>query len=346
MRNGISIAMSIRGALLLATWIAAGSLPAGAAEFVAKRISVPEMKAVFGQVESTRVVPTRARIGGSIREITISEGDQVKEGQVVAIIGDDKLALELNAAKAKVEALNSQLANARIELDRALQLLERGVATQARVDLARTQFDVISNQIAAAQAERAVIEQRAREGEILAPADGRILKVQVLLGSVVLAGDEIARVASGRYYLRLSLPERHAAEIQRGALVRIGRRGLSPSSNGSLAASLAGRIVKVYPEITGGRVIADVEVDGIGDYFVNERTVVWIPVAQRSAIFIPPGAAQTIHGIDYVRVVSGEAIITVAVILGERVETAEGIRIEVLTGLKEGDRIIIPDRKP
>lgn len=335
-----------RSAFVVVLSLLAGFVPAGAAEFVVKTMTVPDMKAVFGRVESARVVPARARIGGSIREIRISEGDQVKEGQVLAVVVDDKLALELNAANAKIEALNAQLENARTELDRAVQLLARGVATQARVDQAKTLFDVTVNQIAAAQAEKAVVEQRSREGEVLAPADGRVLTVPVTLGSVILGGEEIARIASGRYYLRLSLPERHAAEIRQDETVRIGRRGLSPATSGGLAQAQPGRVAKVYPEIASGRVIADVEVEGIGDYFVNERTLVWIPVAQRSVIAVPPEAATTRHGIDYVRVAAENGSLEVAVILGEIIETADGPRIEVLTGLREGDRVVMPDRKP
>ncbi|MCC6946818.1 MAG: efflux RND transporter periplasmic adaptor subunit [Bradyrhizobiaceae bacterium] len=331
---------------LVALLILAGITPAKTADFVVRSITVPDMKAVFGRVESTRIVPARARIGGSIREIRVSEGDQVKEGQVVAVVIDDKLALELNAAEAKIEALNSQVENARTELDRAQQLLARGVATQARVDQAKTQFDVVVNQVAAAQAEKSVVEQRAREGEILAPAGGRILTVPVTLGSVVLAGEEIARIAAGRYYLRLSLPERHAAEIRENAAVRIGRRGLSPAASGGIAEALPGRVAKVYPEIASGRVIADVEVDGIGDYFVNERTLVWIPVAQRSVIAVPAEAVTTRHGIDYVRIAADNGALEIAVILGEAIETGDGLQIEVLTGLRDGDRVVMPDPKP
>jgi hypothetical protein len=93
-------------------------------------------------------------------------------------------------------------------------------------------------------------------------------------------------------------------------------------------------------------VIADVEIDGIGDFFVNERTLVWIPVGERAAVLVPPSAVQTIHGIDYVRVVSGDRTVTVAVILGEPIETPEGPRVEVLSGLQEGDWLIVPDQKP
>lgn len=320
--------------------------PTAAAEWIISPITVPEMKAVFGQVETRRVVPARARIGGSIRAIRVSEGAEVKEGDILATVVDDKLALEMNAATAKIEALNSQLENARTELDRAQQLLARGAGTQARLDQAHMQFNVVVNQVAAAQAEKAVIEQRTHEGEVLAPADGRVLTVPVTLGSVVMAGEEIARIASGRYYLRLSLPERHAAEIRQNAVVRIGQRGISPVMSGGVAEARSGRIVKVYPEIANGRVIADVEVEGIGNYFVNERTLVWIAVGQRRAIAVPPQAVTIRHGIDYVRIGTKAEPREVAVILGEPLDTSSGAQVEVLTGLRSGDRVIVPDDTP
>src|SRR5690606_34369997 len=190
-----------------------------------------------------------------------------------------------------------QLKNARIELERAQQLLQRGVTAQSRFDQAKTQFDVIVNQMAAAEADKSVIEQRAREGEVLAPATGRVLTVPVTEGSVLLPGEEIARIATGRYYLRLSLPERHAAEIVEGATVAIGQRGLSPTKAGGLESAREGRIAKVYPEISSGRVIADVEVSDIGDYFVNERTLVWIPIGKRRVIAAPQAAVRVRHGV-------------------------------------------------
>ncbi|CAH1673456.1 efflux RND transporter periplasmic adaptor subunit [Chelatococcus asaccharovorans] len=323
-----------------------GARLAAAGEFVAEARTIAELKAVFGQVESRTVVPARARIGGTIREIGISEGREVKEGEVIARVVDDKLTFELNAADAKIAALQSQLDNARTEFDRAQQLLARGIASQSRLDQAKTQFDVIVSQVAAAQADKAVIEQRTREGAILAPATGRVLTVPVTLGSVVLAGEEIARIASGQYYLRLSLPERHATEIKEGGTVLIGQRGLSPVASGGSAAARQARIAKVYPEIADGRVIADVEVADIGDYFVNERTLVWIPVGERKVIAIPPAAVTTRHGVDYVRVATPDGPLDVAVVLGETFQDGDGPRLEILTGLRPGDRIVMPDVAP
>ncbi|WP_319798479.1 efflux RND transporter periplasmic adaptor subunit [Nitrobacter sp.] len=317
-----------------------GVAQARAAEFVVKATTIPEMKAVFGQVESRIVVPARARIGGSVRELRVTQGDEVREGQAIAVVVDDKLALQLNAAEAKIEALNSQLANARVQLERAQQLRASGSGTQVSLDQAKMQFEVATNQVAAAKAEKTVIEQSAREGTVFAPATGRVLTVPVTPGSVVMPGEDIARIAPGPYYLRLSLPERHASEITQGADVTVGARGLT--APGGLSAAHRGRIVKVYPEITDGRVIADVEVEGIGDYFVNERTLVSIPVGKRTVLAVPAAAIRTTHGVDYVRVATDAGAMDVAVILGETFADNGAGRVEILTGLRDGDRIVLP----
>ncbi|MCO5091370.1 efflux RND transporter periplasmic adaptor subunit [Bosea sp. (in: a-proteobacteria)] len=326
-------------AVLLAVVLAA--LPARAAEFTVKAETIPEMKAVFGQVESRIVVPARARIGGSIRELGVSQGDEVREGEVIAVVVDDKLTLQLTAADAKIEALNSQLENARLQLERAQQLRASGTGSQASLDQATMLFEVATNQVAAARAEKAVIAQSSREGDVLAPATGRILTVPVTPGSVVLPGEVIVRIAPGPYYLRLSLPERHAAEIVQDSQVLVGGRGLTQGP-GALPAARRGRIVKVYPEIAEGRVIADVEVGGIGDYFVNERTLVRVPVGKRKVLAVPPDAVRTVHGVDYVRIAAGGGPMDVAVILGESFGEGGERRVEILSGLRDGDRVLRP----
>jgi RND family efflux transporter MFP subunit len=322
-------------------------MPAGAAgadEIVVKAETIPELKAVFGRVESRDVVAARARIGGTIREIRVEEGSQVEAGAVIAVVVDDKIALQREAAEAEVEALRSQLENAQVELDRAQQLLSRGTATQARVDQATTQVGVLTSQLAAGEARRAVIAQQSAEGEVDAPASGRVLTVPVTEGSDILPGETIATIAGGGYFLRLALPERHAAAIVEGDTVIVGRRALADAADAADAnppSTSEGKLVKVYPEIDSGRVLADVEVGGLGDYFVGERTRVWIPVGRRSAIVVPVEAVTTRHGVDYVRIVGDGGEIEVAVILGETIAEDDARKVEVLTGLNEGDRIVI-----
>lgn len=322
------------GALTLA------AAAARAADYTVKAVEKPDLKAVFGQVESRDLVSARARLGGTIITLSVEEGSAVKAGDVVAVIVDDKLALQLDAIDARLKALDAQLKNAIDDRDRAQKLFESGVVPKKQIDAYQTQVDVLTNQRAAAQAERSVLEQQRTEGEVIAPAPGRVLSVPVTKGSVVMPGETIAQIAGGGYFLRLSLPERHAAHVKEGDEVIVGSRGMTELSADTPARR--GRIVKVYPEIQGGRVLADADVDGLGDFFVGERTRVWVPVEQRRMVAVPSQAVSTRAGVDYVRVILPQGESDVPVIIGEAFEENGAMLVEVLSGLSDGDKVVLP----
>ncbi|MEO6610357.1 MAG: efflux RND transporter periplasmic adaptor subunit [Aestuariivirga sp.] len=314
---------------------------AEAGELIVRASEKIDFKAVFGRVESRDIVTARARLGGTIVALQVEAGTAVKSGDEIAVVVDDKLALQLNASDARQKALNAELQNAVSELARAQKLLATGVVPKNRVDTLQTQVDVLTNQVSAAQAERTVLVQQEKEGQVIAPAPGRVLSVPVTKGSVVMPGETIARIAGGGYFLRLSLPERHAAQLREGDTVRVGGRGIS-SDLLQTAATRDGKVVKVYPEIENGRVQADVEVEGLGDFFVGERTLVWIPVERRQVIAIPTAEISNRYGIDYVRLTGRDGPIDVAVIIGETFDTGTGNQTEILTGLSEGDKVLLP----
>jgi RND family efflux transporter MFP subunit len=324
--------------LLLAAWPA--NL-AGAAEVVLQPVTVRDMKAVFGQVDSRDTVSARVRIGGTLISRTVEEGSAVQAGDIIAVVGDEKLGLQLQALDARIKALTAQLDNARLELDRSQSLVARGAVTQSRLDQLKTAVDVFVNQIDAARADRAVVVQQTTEGQVLAPKTGRVLTVPAAPGSVVLPGETVAKIAAGGYFLRIALPERHAASIKAGDPVTVGARGLGPEATAN-GARRTGHIVKVYPELDSGRVIADVEVDGLGDYFVGERVPVWIAVGERKVLLAPASAVQTRNGIDMIKVAGPGGTLDVPVVLGPALGGGEGDNVEILSGLRAGDRVVTP----
>lgn len=300
-----------------------------------------EYKAVFGQVESRDTALARARIGGTIVSLDVEEGASVKAGDVIATVVDDKLSLHLDSMDAHLKELHAQLDNATTELTRGQALIASGTIPKSQFDALKTQVDVLTNQIGAAEADRAVIIQQATEGKVLAPTSGRVLTVPVTKGSVVLPGETIVRIASGGYFLRLSIPERHAARLHDGDEVLVGSRGLTDTQT-SIETARKGKIVKVYPELDAGRVLADAEVDGLGDFFVGERTLVWIPIGERNVTSVPSDSLSLRYGVDYVRITGANGPSDVAVIVGETVETPQGKQTEILSGIRAGDKVIAP----
>ena len=103
------------------------SLAAGAEEFtVAKRV-LDELKAGFATVEATDVLEARARIGGTVGGLAVDEGSRVKDGEVIATVGDRKLAFEISARAARASSSGAELTQARAEYNRVKELVSAGV---------------------------------------------------------------------------------------------------------------------------------------------------------------------------------------------------------------------------
>ena len=287
---------------------------------------VTEWKAVYGRIEAKDRIPARARIGGTLVDLTVAEGATVAAGQPIARIVDAKLDFQLGAIDAQLQALASQLDNAESELRRGEELLARGVTTAQRLDALRTQVEVLKGQIEAQQAQRRVIVQQRDEGTVLAPLAGRILSVPVAAGAVVLPGEVVAAVGGGGFFLRLAVPERHAADLAEGDAIAIE----------TATGAAEGRLAKIYPQIENGRVVADVEVPNLDAQFVDARVLVRLPIGTRDAILLPQEAVHSRSGLDFVTVETVQGLLARAVVLGDR----HGDRVEIVTGLAAGEAVV------
>lgn len=317
--------------LVSAFLVLALALPAAAAELRVERQTISDRKAVFASVQPVDVLRARARIGGTVATLAVKDGDRVSAGQRIALVADEKLLLQMRALEARIQSLEAERQQAKIDLDRAQELRRSGVGTQARLDEARTRLEVTERNIAAMRAERQVIEQQAAEGEVLAPGAGVVLKVPVVEGTVVLAGETIATMAAKNYVLRAELPERHARFMKAGDEVLVGARGLVAD----VEELQPGRVRLVYPEIEAGRVVADIEVAGLGDYFVGERTRIYVSTGRRESFVVPADYIFRRFGVSFVRLKDGGEV---AVQPGL---PANG-GIEILAGLRDGDVLVSP----
>lgn len=295
--------------------------------------SVTDWKAVYGEVEPHDLVPARARIGGTIMQLDISAGDHVAAGTRIAVVEDDKLAFQLDSVDAQLGALQTQLTTAQADLERGISLRERGVITVQRLDQLQSAVDVLENQIKSAQSERLVLEQRVTEGEVLSPVDGVVLSVPVARGSVINPGEAVAQIAGGGVFLRLALPERHADSLSIGDEIELGTE-----TGGAM-----GRLVKVYPQIEGGRVLADVEVSNLDDRFIGRRLPVRLPVGQRDALLVPVAAVTLAGGLDFVTIMQGDEAVQRTVVPGRKLVIDSVAYFEILSGLRAGDKVVTPD---
>lgn len=291
---------------------------------------VTDWKAVYGTVEAKDRIPARARLGGTLVELQVAEGDLVSAGQPLARIVDDKLDLQLGALAARRESLLAQLANAEADLKRGEDLLKDGVTTTQRIEALRTAVDVLKGQQAALDAEADVIRQQAKEGAVLAPIAGRVLDVPVTRGAVAMPGEVVAVIGGGGTFLRIAVPERHAMALAEGDTIRIS----GPEGDRD------GRLARVYPLVEGGRVTADVEIGGLPDRHVGTRMLVSLPVGNREALLIPADSIVTRTGLDFVGIETADGMALRAIVPGQSHEVDGVPMVEVLSGLRVGDKVV------
>lgn len=91
-------------------------------------------RALPGQARSVREAMLSFRVAGRIQERRVKPGDQVKEGDVVAILDAAPYQAELDAATANLQRVQAASANAASQLDRDKQLLAKGFIAKARFE--------------------------------------------------------------------------------------------------------------------------------------------------------------------------------------------------------------------
>ena len=212
-----------------------------------------------------------------------------------------------------------------------------------RLDGATAAAAAARNQLKARVALRAVIVQQITEEQVLAPTTGRVLHVPVTAGSVVMPGEAVASVGEGTLFLRLQVPEWHAKFLKAGEPVRLDTEDPGQGEPG-LGTARRGVIVLVYPSIQDGRVVADAQVAGLGDYFVGERVRVWISAGRRPTFVVPERFIITRFGLDYVRQQRGDGMLVEIPVQRGREAPATGVDrgLEILSGVQAGDVLVQP----
>lgn len=296
---------------------------------------VVDYRPVIARIEAGDTATARSRLQGVVTRLNMVEGQIVKAGEVVAIVTDETLAPQLSSLSSRIEGLKSQARQSEEDLARNEGLLARGFYPKARLDEERTALDVLRRNLASAEAERRALAARESEGRILAPADAHVTDVNVVQGSVVSPGDVLASFATVNGIVRLALPERHAATISEGETISL----RLPSRSDEIRTAT---IMRVYPELRQGSVIADATVQGGLTALFGERVDVLAPVGERRAIRIPKEYVSTRFGVDFVRVAVGERFVDAPVALAAPLVDDTG-QYEILSGLKPGDKIQKPE---
>jgi len=171
---------------------ASGHASQPAVAVVAKKVEqrdTPIFLDGIGTVVAFNTVTVHTQVDGQLQKIAFTEGQDVKAGDLLAVIDPRTFQTQADEAKAKKAQDEAQLGNAQVTYDRSHTLLAKGMIDQQTVDTQKATVDQFS---AAVQSDEAAIEQASVQlgyTQIAAPIDGRTGIRQVDAGNIVHSTD-------------------------------------------------------------------------------------------------------------------------------------------------------------
>ena len=346
-----------------------------AAVSLAQKHSLSNAVTLSGEFRPFQEVDVHAKVAGYIRVIRVDVGDHVRQGQIMAVLEVPELKAELQGSDAAVRRSKDAVRRAKSDLQRAQSVHDAahlnfsrlkdasatrpGIIAQQELDDAEAKDKGAEAQVSADEAAQseadnqldvAVASQKqysamADYTNIIAPFNGVVTKRYADTGALVQAGTAsstqampVVRVAETDVLrLILPVPESAVPQVHLGSTVQVRVPALNRTFEGKVA-----RFADAVDEETR-TMHTEVDVKN------TNRSLVQGMYAEISLVLNHKDAALTVPLQAVVR--NGSEATVLVVNAQNRLEERriqlglEGNdRVEVLSGLKEGDRVLIGSR--
>lgn len=163
------------------------TIPVGVAK--AEVRDLPIILNGLGSVDAYNTVAVKSRIDGQLVKVSFREGQEVKEGDLLAQIDPRPYEVQLSQAQATLFKDQSALKDAKVNLDRFQQLSKDGVIPRQQLDTQESLVGQLEGAVRADQAQVDNVKLNLAYTRITAPVSGRIGLRQVDVGNMVHASD-------------------------------------------------------------------------------------------------------------------------------------------------------------
>ncbi len=301
-----------------------------------------------GYVVAQRKAAVASKATGRLEYLGVVEGDRVRQGQIIARIENADMRAALDQARANLKLNEAELNDAKQSLDRQKTLLEKGLTSQAEYDAAEARYQRVVASIEVAKAAVTAAEVALENTLIRAPFDGTVLTKNADVGEMVAP---MAASVSSRSAV-VTIADMKSLEVEADVSeANIDRIRLNQPCEITLDAypetRYQGFVSKIVPTADRAKATVMVKV-GFKSYdskvlpemsakvlFLTKESDVAETTA-KPILTVSAAAIATRNGRSVAYLVQENKAVEVEVTTGK----AMGGLIEIVSGLKAGDRVI------
>lgn len=294
--------------------------------------TVRDQVRAVGSLKALKAVELATEISGRVVAVNLKSGRQVEQGDLL-------LQLDDRQARADLSVVESQLADAKRQLQRATSLRERNSISQSLVDELRTEVSVL-------QAQREAARVRLEKHRIAAPFAGVGGLSDISVGAYVSAGTTLTTLdALSPMELDFVVPERFLGAISPGQIVAAHSPAYPDEVFTGELVELGTRVDELSRSLPVRALVTNAE----GRLRPGQFMSVSLTLRERQALVVPEQAVMVRGSEHYVFVAEDGLARRVSVTVGARmpgqVEIAEGLTARdsvIITGqdrLSSGERI-------
>lgn len=298
--------------------------------------SLPAVLPVDGTVQGVERAVVSTRLMARITAVEVEVGTRVRAGQVLVRLGVDDITANRLRAEAALTAAQAAEAEAARHAARLDTLWQQDAVARVQRDQAHLQSTQAAAQRAMAEAAVEEVETASSYAAVRAPFDGVVIQRSAHVGALAVPGMPLLMMeGSGAREAVLAVPSDVAPSLAHGGTVTVqgagGRQAAARIRAIAGGADPSTRTVEVRASLPAG-------------WPTGIAITALVPTGERQGIAIPAAAVVRRGQLTGVKVLTEHGVVLRWVRLGRTLAAdgdAERARVEVLSGLQVGERIVL-----
>ncbi|MCB9891315.1 MAG: efflux RND transporter periplasmic adaptor subunit [Planctomycetes bacterium] len=311
----------------------------GAPTLVVRGVEAPVIETAIGSIEATRRIRVGSRILARVKAVHVNASQRVKAGDVLVELDDRDLTAAVSEAEAALASAKAAKSQAEIDLERSKGLLEKDIASKGRVERDETALQRAEAEVKRQEELLSQANTRLGFATIRSPSDGIVVDKHIEPGNTASPGQDLVTLYDPAHLqLVASVREALATKLSPGDKVTVHLDALDLTCQADVA--------RIVPEASRASRSFRVEVTGpcpVGVYSgmfgrLELRT------GTRREIHVPRTALRRAGQVDLCFVVRDDkTVIRRFVRVGREMarEDGAGDRVEILSGLEDGETILV-----